>query len=137
MVVAESCTGGQVSDRLTDIPGSSRYFKGGIIAYANEVKTAVLDVDPGTIHKNGAVSRQVALAMAEGARRALSADMAAAVTGIAGPSGGSSKKPVGLAYIAFSSGKKKRTRKVNFRGNRRSIKTQFAQAVLKLILENI
>ncbi len=135
LAVAESCTGGLVSHRITNVPGSSRYFRGGVIAYSNDVKMSMLGVSPGTIKKYGAVSRQVALAMAEGARRAMNADIAASVTGIAGPTGGTAKKPVGLAYIALVTGQKKRSRKVCFKGDRVSIKEQFAQAVLEMILE--
>ncbi len=137
LVVAESCTGGLVSHRITNIPGSSVYFMGGIIAYSNDVKMSMLGVSPETIKKYGAVSREVVLAMAEGARRALNADIAVSVTGIAGPTGGTAKKSVGLAYIAFVSGKHKRSRKVCFKGNRVSIKEQFAQAVLEMIRKNL
>ncbi len=135
--LAESCTGGLVSHRLTNVPGSSGYFAGGVVAYANSVKISVLGVPSEIIKKHGAVSRQTARAMAEGARRVLSADMAAAVTGVAGPGGGSPGKPVGLAYTAFISGKVCKTKKVFFKGSRRLIKERFSQAVLELIRENM
>ncbi len=136
LALAESCTGGLVSDRVTDVPGSSGYFAGGIIAYSNEAKISELGVPPGTIKKYGAVSREVAKAMAEGAKWVFSADLAASITGIAGPTGGTKNKPVGLAYIAFCSKKKCRTRKVLFKGDRRTLKEKFAEAVLKLMEDN-
>ena len=137
LVLAESCTGGLASHRITNIPGSSEYFKGGVIAYSDKVKISVLDVSPEIIKKHGAVSREAARAMAEGAGSVLKADMAAAVTGIAGPGGGTTKKPVGLAYIAFTSNKISKTEKVLFKGGRMAIKEQFSQAVLEMIWENI
>jgi nicotinamide-nucleotide amidase len=97
---AESCTGGLIGHRLTDVPGSSDYFRGGIIAYSNEVKERVLGVSPATLETRGAVSAETALEMAHGARRVLSVDIAVSVTGIAGPGGGTAGKPVGLTYLA-------------------------------------
>ncbi|MEA3489588.1 MAG: CinA family protein, partial [Candidatus Omnitrophota bacterium] len=128
---------GLASDRVTDVPGSSGYFHGGITAYSNDVKVSVLGVSPRTVREYGAVSRQVALEMAKGALTALGADIAASVTGIAGPSGGSGRKPVGLAYMAFATKRKRRTRKVLFKGGRRALKEKFAQALLEFVLENI
>jgi len=137
LALAESCTGGLASHRITNIPGSAAYFNGTVIAYSNDVKTSVLGVSKKTIKTYGAVSRETARTMAEGARRALNADIAAAVTGITGPGGGSIKKPVGLAYMAFTSGKIRKSRKVVFSGTRRAIKEQFAQALLEFVLTNI
>ncbi|MFH1665242.1 MAG: CinA family protein [Candidatus Omnitrophota bacterium] len=137
LALAESCTGGLVSSRITDVSGSSAYFRGGVVAYSNDIKINVLNVPADLIKEHGAVSRQVAMAMAEGARRVLGADMAAAVTGIAGPGGGTREKPVGLAYVAFVSGKVKKARKVLFKGDRMSVKNRFAEAVLKMIRENM
>ena len=138
LAVAESCTGGLVSHRITNIPGSSEYFKGGVVAYSNEVKTFLLYVSPDTLEKHGAVSSQVAKAMAKGARSALNANIAAAITGIAGPAGGSKKKQVGLAFIAIAfSDDDIKTKKVLFEGERESLKEQFADAALETILENI
>lgn len=97
---AESCTGGLVAHALTEIPGSSAYFLGGVVAYADATKQAELDVPKGLIERHGAVSAQVARAMAEGARRRVGSDLAVSVTGIAGPGGGTDAKPVGLTYIA-------------------------------------
>lgn len=99
IATAESCTGGLVAHLLTEIPGSSEYLRGGIVAYADDVKLAVLGVPAAVLGAHGAVSAQVAMAMADGARRQLGADLAVAVTGVAGPGGGSDEKPVGLTYI--------------------------------------
>jgi nicotinamide-nucleotide amidase len=101
--VAESCTGGYISHLLTCIPGSSKCFKGSIVSYCNDVKESQLFVPAALIEKYGAVSEEVAIAMAEGARRALKTDFSLAITGIAGPTGGTKDKPVGLVYIAVSS----------------------------------
>jgi nicotinamide-nucleotide amidase len=98
---AESCTGGLIGKLLTDVAGSSQYYRGGIIAYANEVKEHLLGVSHEMLQAHGAVSEPVARAMAEGAARALQADYALSVTGIAGPSGGSPEKPVGLVFIGI------------------------------------
>ncbi|MFH1878044.1 MAG: CinA family protein [Candidatus Omnitrophota bacterium] len=135
--LAESCTGGMVSGRITNVPGISAYFNGSVIAYSNEVKVSVLGVPPEKIKKYGAVSRQVASLMAEGARRVLKTDIAAAVTGIAGPSGSTPGKPVGVAYIAVSSDRSRKTKRVLFRGDRLSIRSGFCDAVLGMILDNL
>lgn len=101
---AESCTGGLWSSELTKIPGVSSAFKGSIVCYANEVKERILGVDPVTLQKFGAVSKEVALQMVMGAKRNLSVDAAASITGIAGPDGGSAMKPVGTVFIAVVGG---------------------------------
>lgn len=98
---AESCTGGLIGHLLTEIPGSSAYYQGGVIAYANDVKQGVLGVSAETLGADGAVSRACALQMAAGVRRILGTDVAIATTGIAGPGGGTAEKPVGLVYIAI------------------------------------
>ena len=100
LAVAESCTGGLLGHRITNVSGSSAYFEGGIISYSNEAKEAVLAVPREILIEHGAVSRETALAMARGARRVLGTDLAVSVTGIAGPGGATAEKPVGLAYIA-------------------------------------
>lgn len=102
---AESCTGGLLSSELTKIPGVSSVFKGSIVCYANEVKERLLGVDPVTLQKFGAVSKEVAIQMVMGAKRSLSVDVAASITGIAGPDGGSAMKPVGTVFIAVVGGK--------------------------------
>jgi nicotinamide-nucleotide amidase len=103
IVTAESCTGGLIAAALTDVPGASAAFYGGYITYANAAKSRMIQVPARLIHDYGAVSNQVARAMADGARNTAHADFAVAVTGIAGPDGGSEKKPVGLVYVAVSS----------------------------------
>jgi nicotinamide-nucleotide amidase len=103
IVTAESCTGGMIAAALTDIPGSSAAFYGGYVTYANIAKSRMIHVQARLIRDYGAVSNQVARAMADGARNTARADYAVAVTGIAGPDGGSEKKPVGLVYVAVSS----------------------------------
>jgi PncC family amidohydrolase len=137
LAFAESCTGGLASHRITNIPGSSVYFSGAVVAYSNDIKMSILGVPQKTIKTCGAVSRETARAMAEGARRTLNADITAAVTGIAGPGGGSAKKPVGLAYMAFTSEEIRKSQKVVFSGTRRELQEQFAQALLEFVLTNI
>ncbi len=102
IVTAESCTGGMIAAALTDVPGSSAAFYGGYVTYANAAKSRMIHVQARLIRDYGAVSNQVARAMADGARNTARADFAVAVTGIAGPDGGSEKKPVGLVYVAVS-----------------------------------
>ena len=102
IATAESCTGGGIGAALTAIDGSSKVYAGGIISYSNDVKTNLLDVPKNTIKKHGAVSKQTAKAMASGARKALSTDIAISVTGIAGPTGGSEEKPIGTVWIGLA-----------------------------------
>ncbi|MBC8153281.1 MAG: competence/damage-inducible protein A, partial [Bacteroidetes bacterium] len=108
--IAESCTGGYVSSRITSVPGSSAYFQGGIISYSNALKISQLGVDPATLEQFGAVSEQTATQMAEGIRRVLSTDVGVATTGIAGPDGGTPDKPVGTVWIAVSTSQRTMTR---------------------------
>jgi nicotinamide-nucleotide amidase len=133
VAVAESCTGGLVSDRLTNVAGSSDYFQGSVIAYHNGVKTAQLAVPAALLRRHGAVSAQVASAMAEGVRRALHASIGLAITGIAGPSGGTAAKPVGRIYLALSNGQQCVVQRGQFFGDRLSIKAQAAQTALDLL----
>jgi nicotinamide-nucleotide amidase len=102
--VAESCTGGLCSKRLTDVPGSSKYIKLNVVTYANEMKVKLLGVSPEILDKHGAVSAECAEAMAEGMRKLSGADLSLSITGVAGPDGGTAEKPVGLVYIALASG---------------------------------
>lgn len=102
MALAESCTGGFIANQITDVPGASKMFKGGVVSYSNEAKERILGVNAATLKRHGAVSKEVATEMAEGARKEFGADYALAVTGIAGPSGGTKIKPAGTAFIAVA-----------------------------------
>jgi len=134
--VAESCTGGLLSKLITDTPGCSDYFQGGVISYSNEVKIKLLGVSPETLEEFGAVSSNTALEMADGVRRALSTDIALAVTGIAGPGGGSPHKPVGLVFVALSRASgESLVREFHFKGPRQEVRQQSANAALALLME--
>ena len=135
LALAESCTGGLVAHRITNIAGSSDYFLGGVVAYANAAKQTILGVSPDTLRRHGAVSEETALEMARGARRLLGADAALAITGIAGPGGGSSDKPVGLVYVALSTADAERCRRFVWAGDRLTNKQLSADAALRLLLE--
>ncbi len=137
LALAESCTGGLVSDALTDVPGSSDYFLGGIVSYADEVKERQLGVPAEVIAAHGAVSAQVARAMAEGVRTRLGAGIAGAVTGIAGPDGGSDAKPVGLTYVAVADDQGVDVRRFVWSGDRGLNKLSSAEAVLQLLVERV
>ncbi len=108
LATAESCTGGLLAHRITNVPGSSAYYVGGLVAYANEVKETCLGVRPETLLAHGAVSEETVLEMAGGARARMGADVALATTGIAGPGGGTAEKPVGLVYVALSAAEMER-----------------------------
>ncbi|MCE5253407.1 MAG: competence/damage-inducible protein A [Actinomycetia bacterium] len=131
--VAESCTGGLVGKHLTDVPGSSDYFLGGVTAYDNRVKTAVLGVPAQMLVEHGAVSREVAAAMAEGACRLLGADCALSTTGVAGPAGGTDKKPVGLVYIGSVVRGVTQVERHQFPGEREHVRERAAFAALDLL----
>ncbi len=133
VAVAESCTGGLIMHRLTNVSGSSRYFLGGVVAYANEVKMQVLGVPEETLAAHGAVSAETAQAMAEGVRRLFGADVALAVTGIAGPTGGTPEKPVGLTYIALATEERTFWREYRWTGSRGENKEASARAALELL----
>jgi nicotinamide-nucleotide amidase len=133
LAVAESCTGGILGARLTAIPGSSDVFVGGVIAYSDDVKTGMLDVPQATLEQHGAVSEQTVRAMAEGAARAFGVDCALAVTGIAGPGGGTPEKPVGTVWIAARHGAETRALQRQFLGERDEIRARSAQAALALL----
>jgi nicotinamide-nucleotide amidase len=135
IAVAESCTGGLIASRLTDVPGSSRYLDEGIIAYANRAKTSLLQVPETLLDEQGAVSEPVARAMAEGVRQHADADIGLGVTGIAGPGGGSPEKPVGTVAIAVTSreGAVSRSRLFRFPGERDRVKFQASQAALDMV----
>lgn len=133
LALAESCTGGLLSSIITDVAGSSDYFSGSVVAYANSVKETGLGVKAATLKKYGAVSAQTAEEMALGAKKRLGADISAAITGIAGPGGGTKEKPVGLVFIAVSRGRTTEAKRFIFKGARKSIKKQSAQAALSMI----
>lgn len=137
LAIAESCTGGLISSRITDVSGSSDYFLCGIAAYSNGTKENLLGVSGKTIRKYGAVSKQTALEMAEGARLLSGASLGIGVTGIAGPAGGTISKPAGLVYIAMATDKKQIVKKFKFKGSRKDIKSQASEAALELISNNI
>ena len=133
LATAESCTGGLVSDRITDIPGSSVYFRGGIVAYSNAAKISLLGVSPATLESHGAVSSEVVLEMARGARRILQADLAVSISGVAGPGGGTPDKPVGTTWIGLSAPDGEWSRHLLWRASRRKNKESSAQVVLDLL----
>jgi nicotinamide-nucleotide amidase len=131
----ESATGGLIAHRITDISGSSEYFKGSVTAYSNEVKIRIVGVNKETIERHGAVSPEVALEMAESGRKLLGTDICIADTGIAGPTGGSPAKPVGLFYLGLSHAGGMLCRKFVFYGDRWQNKKSAAEAALKWLME--
>jgi nicotinamide-nucleotide amidase len=135
IAVAESCTGGLLTHRLTNIPGSSKFLRLGIIVYSNESKISILKVPSSTIKRHGAVSEETATAMARSVRRIHRTDFGVGITGIAGPSGGSAAKPVGLAYIAVAEARKTICLRRLFQGSRTRIKSQAATQGLKLLYQ--
>ncbi len=136
VATAESCTGGLLAATLTDLPGASEYFAGGVVAYANDVKIRHLGVAPVALDSHGAVSETVALQMAAGACRRFAADVAMAVTGIAGPGGGTDKKPVGTVWMAVgTSDGGANARRMRFQGDRLAVRTRSVEEVLSMALE--
>jgi nicotinamide-nucleotide amidase len=130
IAVAESCTGGMLAERLTNIPGSSSYFLGGVVCYSNELKSALVNVPAELIEAKGAVSPEVALALADGIRRSTGATIGVGVTGIAGPGGGTPEKPVGLVYIGIADERGPRERRFQFPGDRERIRMHATQTAL-------
>jgi len=135
VALGESCTGGLVGHRLTNVAGSSNYFLCSIVAYSNEAKERLLDVRHGTLSEHGAVSAETAIEMARGTRRALAADIGIGVTGIAGPGGGMPGKPVGLTYIALSARDAERVERFVWNGDREENKALSAEAALTMLRE--
>ncbi len=135
--LAESCTGGLIADRLTDVPGASEYFVGGIVCYANQTKVRLLGVSPKTLELFGAVSGETVREMAAGARNALEVDMAVAVSGVAGPGGGSIEKPVGTVWIGLATRDSTQAWPYYFEGDRRQNKAASADQALRLVLEHL
>ena len=133
--IAESCTGGLLSHRITNIPGSSKVFLLGITAYSNEFKNKILKVPLRIIREKGAVSAEVVKAMAEGIRALAQAPLGIGITGIAGPDGGTKEKPVGTVFIGLSTNKETFVSKFNFSGNRLEIKRKSTEKALEIILD--
>jgi PncC family amidohydrolase len=133
LAVAESCTGGLIGHRITNVPGSSTYFLGGIISYSYDAKERLLGVSHSTLYDFGAVSEQTAREMARGARRAIGADIGLSVTGIAGPGGAMPGKPVGLTWVALSARDADQARRFIWGGDREENKAQSAEAALALL----
>ena len=135
IATAESCTGGLTASLITDVPGSSKYFLGGVVAYSNQLKRDLLSVPDATLERYGAVSEETALAMGRGVRERLRADIVVSVTGIAGPGGGTPDKPVGLTWIALIVSDFEVARRFIWEGDRKRNKECSAEAALKLIME--
>lgn len=135
VALAESCTGGLIAATITEVPGSSGYFVGGVVAYANEAKKGLLGVAAASLEAHGAVSAQVARAMAESARARFGASLGASVTGVAGPDGGTAAKPVGLAYIGLASGEGTEVRRLQLGGDRRAVREAAARTTLEWLIE--
>jgi nicotinamide-nucleotide amidase len=129
----ESATGGRIADRITNVPGSSDYFKGSVVAYSNEAKIALLGVKKATIENYGAVSEQTALEMAQGGRKFLNVDICVSDTGIAGPSGDTPGKPLGLFYLGLAAEGESLSQKHTFPGNREENKRDAAEAALNML----
>lgn len=134
---AESCTGGLLTSRLTDVAGSSAYVKGSVVSYSNEIKERLVGVKSATLSEYGAVSKQTAGEMAEGIRKAIETDIGVGVTGIAGPDGGTPQKPVGLVYIAVAGSHGTVIRENHFKGTRSEIKLQTTETALEMIKDYI
>jgi len=137
LAVAESCTGGRLGDAITDVPGSSAYFLGGVISYSNEAKSSLLGVDRSTLESMGAVSEEVALMMADGVRKRLGASIGVGITGIAGPTGSTPDKPVGLVCIAVSSSERSFSSRSVFSGSRSDVKAQAVLKALEMLSEHL
>ncbi len=135
LALGESCTGGLIAHRITDVPGSSDYFLGGVMAYSNPVKERLLGVSSETLQAVGAVSEETAREMAQGASKSIGSDVGISVTCIAGPGGGTDEKPVGLTYIGASTPDGEWVERHVFQGDRKSIKESAANASLELLLK--
>ncbi|HLG38522.1 MAG TPA: CinA family protein [Chitinophagaceae bacterium] len=133
--IAESCTGGYLTNRLTNIPGSSNFLKLTIVAYSNAAKIKLLKVPEADIRKYGAISAPIAIRMAQGAQKCLKTDFGIGITGIAGPAGGTKTKPVGLTYVAVCTSTETLCLECHFKGARTNIKAQAASQALRLLYE--
>jgi len=137
VAAAESCTGGEIAHRITSVAGSSDYFLGSVVAYANSAKESILGVPADVLASVGAVSAETASAMVEGARRIYGADLAVASTGIAGPGGATARKPVGLVYLAVSTSDGVRVEEHHFPGDRSSVVDAAVERALQLLVEAV
>jgi PncC family amidohydrolase len=135
VALAESCTGGLVASTITTVPGSSGYFLGGVVSYADTAKSVLLDVPEPTLEAHGAVSAQVARAMAIGARARFAASLAASITGVAGPDGGTEAKPVGLTYVGVADAQGVDVRRFAFSGDRDGNRDAAARVALEWLIE--
>ena len=133
--IAESCTGGLICDRITDVSGSSDYFEGGMVTYSNESKAKHLGIPLEYIKKYGVVSPQVAKKMAQGIRKAFHTTFGLSTTGVAGPTGGTKRSPVGRVFIGIAGGKRIGVKKLDFKGNRREIKEKATEKSLEFFYE--
>lgn len=137
VAAAESCTGGLLSHVLTGVSGSSQYFVGGVVAYSNQIKEMILGVNPNTLLQHGAVSEQTACEMAAGIREKFGTDIGLSTTGIAGPTGGTPTKPLGLVWIGFSTQENTRAIECHFKGGRTGVKTSTVEKVLTILMEDL
>ena len=135
LALAESCTGGLVGNRITDVPGSSEYFLGGVIVYSNQAKVNLLGVTWETLNSRGAVSRETVIEMARGARKLLSADIAVSVSGIAGPGGGTAEKPVGTTWVGLVADDGEWANVFQFTGDRVENKISAAETALQMLFD--
>ena len=135
--IAESCTGGLICDRITDITGSSDYFKGGMVTYSNESKAKHLEITLNYIKRYGAVSPQVARKMAQGVRKAFGTTFGLSTTGVAGPTGGTKRAPIGRIFIGLANGRKTWVRREDLRGSRKEIKRKASEKALQFFYERL
>lgn len=135
LAVAESCTGGMIGSTITDVPGASRYFLGGVITYNNRIKSSILGVSQKTLNNYGAVSSQTVTAMAYAVQKLMKADCSIAVSGIAGPGGGTSEKPVGLVFIGISVRNVVKIFRRRFKGTRENIRKMTVKESLRLLIQ--
>ena len=133
LALAESCTGGLLTARLTDVPGASAFLERAFVTYSNRSKVEELGIEPALLERHGAVSEQVAAAMAAGARRTAGAEVGVGVTGVAGPEGGTPEKPVGLVFVAVDGAAGTRVRQALFPGDRERIRFQATQSALEML----
>jgi len=137
LAIAESCTGGLICDRITDVPGSSDYFEGGMVNYSNKSKARHLGVPSNEIKKYGAVSPQVAKKMAQGVRKTFHTTFGLSTTGVAGPTGGTKRSPIGRVFIGFANGRRTWVRKEDLKGNRGEIKEKASEKALQFFYERL